>query len=240
MESLSPAKRLYFGYLSRIYALAHSLNRHTFLGIRLSTMTRWLPLILLLIGWRTGWAGGFLIILAVVTLWIHYSLWRAKRDNYLRFVADGQSMMASETNESLPPNQKVPITASGLFSVTGRENRLLHRPANYWYVPLGEHIVMAEEIAGKYLYQFFNPKSLQEIRRGWLLHGSSPILSLEVSFLSKWGPEYTRFGQLYESGQDDESAPKLVTIYLSSSDEEVREAIGQTIVREARRVREET
>jgi hypothetical protein len=140
----------------------------------------------------------------------------------------------------LPPNQKVPITASGLFSVTGRENRLLHRPANYWYVPLGEHIVMVEEIAGKYLYQFFNPKSLQEIRRGWLLHGSSPILSLEVSFLSKWGPEYTRFGQLYESGQDDESAPKLVTIYLSSSDEEVREAIGQTIVREARRVREET
>jgi hypothetical protein len=239
MESLSLIKRLYLGYISRMYALAYSLSRRSFLSFRLIFFARWLPIIFLVIGWLRDWPAYVLVILFLVILWVNYSLWRAKRDNYLRFIADEKSVMGSETNETLPPNQKVAVTASGLFSVTGRENRLLHRPANYWYVPLGEHIIMAEEVPGKYLYQFFSPKSLQAIRSGWLFHGSSPIPSLEVSFLSKWGPEYTRFGQHYESGEDDESAAKLVVIYLSSSDETVREAIGQTIVQEARRIREE-
>lgn len=50
MEALSPVHRLYYAYLSRMYALAYALNRRSLLGIRLATWLRWLPIIVLLAG----------------------------------------------------------------------------------------------------------------------------------------------------------------------------------------------
>ena len=238
METLSPLRRLYLGYLSRAYALMNGLNRRSFLGVRLKSLARWLPILLFLFGWWRNWPAGALALLLLLVVWINYSLWRARRDNYMRFVPAGGPLPQDNGLVSLPPNQKVPVRATGLFSVSGRENNLLLAPATYWRVPLGEHVLMVEEQPGKYLYQFFGARNLQNIQPGWLLYGAKPIESLAVSFLAQWGPEYTRFGQVYETGDtSDLPSPKRVTVYLSTDDDEIRRSIWQTIVHDARQAR---
>lgn len=239
MNSVSSLRRAYYSYLSRAYALMYALNRRSVLGLRLVTLIRWVPILALLWGWIRGWSVPVMILLLLIIVWVNYSLWRAKRDNYNRFVADGTPVTDVTEEALLPPNQKVTVQASGLFSVSGRESTLLLRPADYWRVPLGEHVIMAEEAPGKFLYQFFSSRSLQKVQSGWLLFGRYPIETLAVSFLARWGPEYTRFGQIYEDGNDaDLPPPKQVTIYLSTTDPEARRAVWQTIISEARRARQ--
>lgn len=238
MESIPPLRRAYYRYLGRAYALMHAINRRSILGIRFITLVRWLPIFILLYGWLRRWPAEVLVVLALFIIWLNYSLWRAGRDNFNRFVSDGSTLMDATALEPLPQNQKIPIEASGLFSVSGRENNLLFRPADYWRVPLGEHVVMVEEKPGKYLYQFFSANSLQDIRSGWLLYGSRPVETLAVTFLARWGPEYTKFGQVYEDGDDSGlPPPKRITIYLSTADAAIRQAIWHSIVSDARRAR---
>jgi hypothetical protein len=237
MDALSPLRRAYYAYLSRMYALTHALSRRSFLGIRLATWARWLPVVALLVAWVRRWPPAALVALLAVAVWINYSLWRAKRENYNRFVPLPTARDEAAEPVPLPPNQRLAVLATGLFSVSGREEQLLLRPAQYWRVPLGDHVIMAEEAAGKYLYQFFDAASLQELREGWLLFGPHPRATLAVSFLARWGPEYTRFGQAYEMGHDDGPPPKRVTIYLTIEDDATRNLIHQTIVGEARRAR---
>ena len=152
------------------------------------------------------WPSPVMVTLLLFVVWINYSLWRARRDNYSRFVPLSSNLQQAPTQPALPPNQRLTVRATGLFSVSGRESRLLLRPAHYWRVPLGDHIIMAEEGPGKFLYQFFDAHSLQELREGLLLFGPQPAATLAVSFLARWGPEYTRFGQVYEAG-DHEGPP---------------------------------
>ena len=52
-----------------------------------------------------------------------------------------------------------------------------------------------------------------------------------------WGPEYTRFGQVYEAGPQEGPPPKRVTVYLSAEDEATRRLIREAIVSDARRAR---
>ncbi len=237
MEALSPVQRLYYATLSRMYALMHALNRRSLLGIRLATWARWLPIIALLAGWVMDWPPPVMVALLLFVVWINYSLWRAKRDNYNRFVPLPSGPLPETTDAVLPPNQRLAVRATGLFSVSGRDNQLLLRPAHYWRVPLGDHVIMAEEEPGKYLYQFFDAQSLQELREGLLLFGPQPTASLAVSFLARWGPEYTRFGQVYEAGHHEGPPAKRVTIYLSTEDEAIRHLIRQTIIGDARAAR---
>ena len=237
MDALSPLHRAYYAYLSRMYALAHGLNRRSLLGIRLSVLVRWLPIVALLMGWVMAWPSGVMIAILLITLWVNYSLWRAKRDNYNRFVPNRATGANAPEPVTLPPNERLPILATGLFSVSGRESRLLLRPATYWRVPLGDHVVMAEEEPGKFLYQFFDARSLQELREGLLLFGPLPRATLAVSFLARWGPEFTRFGQQHESGHDDLPTPRRVTVYLSAEDDATRRLVRDTIVSDARQAR---
>ncbi len=235
---MPPLRRTYYAYLGRAFALMHAIHRRSILGIRLLTLVRWLPIILWLYGWLRRWPVEILLILALLILWINFSLWRAKRNNYNRFVPDETSLMETASLDPLPANHKVAIAATGLFSVSGRENNLLLHPADYWRVPLGEHVVMVEERAGKFLYQFFSPQSMQEVRSGWLLYGPRPIETVAVTFLARWGPEYTKFGQAYEDGDDSELPPaKRVTIYLSTADPDVRRSVWHSIVSDARSAR---
>lgn len=237
MEALSPIQRLYYATLSRMYALMYALSRRSFLGIRLATWARWLPIVALLVGWVRDWPSPVMIGLLLFIVWLNYSLWRAGRDNYNRFVPLPSGPPPETTEAVLPPNQRLAVRVTGLFSVSGRENRLLLRPAQYWRVPLGDHIIMAEEETGKYLYQFFDAQSLQELREGLLLFGPHPKASLAVSFLAHWGPEYTRFGQVHEAGDHEGPPAKRVTIYLSADDETIRRLIRETIVSDARAAR---
>lgn len=237
MDTLSPARKLYYSYLSTVYAAAHWLRHHSFLGIRLSSWLVLILLILLIVGWVRNWSDTLLIVLAVVLAWLAYSLWSSRRANYTRFVPDEAPIMAKGQLDPLPTGDKVDLLASGRFSVTSRESDLLLRPGKFWRVPLGDQIVMVEDRPGHFLYQFFDAESLQSIERGWLLFGRDVRLSLAVNFLARWGPEYTKF-QVYEDGKGPAKPPKPVTIYLTFSDDATRQAVWHTVVSEARRVRE--
>jgi hypothetical protein len=237
MDAFTPIQRVTYAYLSRMYALAYGLNGRSLLGVRLGSWLRWLPVIGLLIGWARQWPPAVMVALVLVAVWLNYSLWRARRDNYNRFVPNRAAGADTIEPTPLPPNERLSILATGLFSVSGRESRLLLRPAQYWRVPLGDHIIMAEEEPGKYLYQFFDARSLQELREGLLLYGPHPRATLAVSFLARWGPEYTRFGQQHEADHDDGPPPRRVTVYLSTEDDATRRRVRDTIVHDARRAR---
>ena len=240
MESISPLRRACYAWLGRVYALMHAIQRRSLLGIRLVNLVRWLPVILLLYGWRRHWPFGLLLFLAIMILWVNFSLWRARRNNYHRFIADNSPSVETAAPDRLPANKKIAVAATGLFSVSGHENTLLLCPADYWRVPLGEHVVMVEERPGKFLYQFFGAGSLQEVRSGWLLHGPRPIESLAVTFLARWGPDYTRFGQMLENGDDrDLPPPRRITVYLSTADADTRRRIWHSIIDDAHLARRE-
>ena len=72
MEALSPVHRLYYAYLSRMYALMHALSRRSFLGIRLATWLRWLPIVALLAGWVLDWPSPGMVTLLLFVVWINY------------------------------------------------------------------------------------------------------------------------------------------------------------------------
>lgn len=230
---------MYYTYLSRAYALMYWLAHRSILGFRLINFIRWLPILILLYGWLKKWPAGVLFALLALIVWINFSLWRARHDNYNRFVPNGD-FNAGEIDQSkvLPPNKKIAVRTTGLFSVSGRESSLLLQPAKYWRVPLGEHVVMAEEKPEKFLYQFFSAQSLQQIQRGWLLFGQEPVETLAISFFARWGPEYTRFGQTLEDGSDAGlPPPKRITIYLSPPDNDAMEIIWHTVISDARQAR---
>jgi hypothetical protein len=239
MDNFPLLRRLQYGYLGRLYSLAFWATTHRFLGIRFSTLFKWVPLILLLFGWIDRGPLWLLAVLLLATLWIHLAFWRAQQVNYNHFVANETPVLSADELTPLPPNRRVETRATGLFSVTGRENNVLLQPAKYWQVPLGEHIVMVEERPGKYLYQFFNASALQEVRQGWLIYGRRPLAALAISFLSVWGPAYTNF-QIYELGDRVGPPPRKQTIYLTFENDADRRAVWHTIVHDARRARQQS
>lgn len=239
MEALSPLQRLSYGYLSRMNAFAYAAANRSLLGMRLS---RWLMLglaALLLAGWVRQWPVVVLAALLLVLIWLAFSFWRARRSNYIRFVAAADALPSDDLTGSagtLAPNQRVPLQATGVFSVSSRDVAVLQKPGHYWQVPLGDHIVMVEERPGKFAYQFFNAANLQGARRGWLLFGPRPLECLAVSFMSAWGPEYTKFQQ-YDDGKPSPTPPKARTIYLGFESGESLQAVWRTIVADVRRAR---
>lgn len=237
MHTLPPLRRVYYSYLSRMYALARAANTRYFLGITLRGWITLIGLTILSLGLIRNWPLWALGLIVVVLVWLLLSMYLARRANYKRFVPDETSLMSIESPVMLEPNQKIDVEATGSFSVSGYDDNVLHSPAKYWRVPLGDHIVMVETKPGKFLYQFFAANTLQSVRNGWLVSGSQPREALAITFLSKWGPEYTKF-QVYDDGQESALAAKAVTIYLSFHNSEDRDAVWQTLVGDARQARE--
>lgn len=237
MDNLTPLRRIQYGYLGRLYSFAYWAVNHRILGIYASNLLKWLPVLLLIYGWIRRWPALILLPLLLFILWIHASFWMARRANYNRFIRSETPHLASAELKPLAANQQVETQATGLFSVTSREDHVLLQPAKYWQVPLGEHIIMVEERPGKYLYQFFNAMTLQEVHQGWLIFGRQPRAALSVSFLSAWGPAYTNF-QIYELGNNHGPPPRKQTIYLTFANEADRRAVWHTIVHDARQARQ--
>jgi hypothetical protein len=236
MESLSPLHRAYYAYLARMYAFAYAAGQRSFLGLTVRGGLTLLGLVVLVAGWLLRWPGWVLLFIGLALVWLRFSFWAARRANYTRFVANRTDLMSAAAAETLALNEKVPARATGPFSVSGYGSTVLFRPATYWQVPLGDHIVMVEDRPNKFLYQFFSADTLQSVAGGWLLYGSKPQEALAITFLSKWGPEYTKF-QAYDDGRESPTPPKLVTIYLTFATDAERDRVRQTIVSDARRLR---
>lgn len=237
MANLSPLKRLYYTYLGYFYWFAYQTSKPRIFGLRPRTLILLLPIAALIYGWLARWDSLIMLLLALLLLALLLTYWRTGRAGYFRFVPAAEQALPEGRLESLPPNARTPLRATGSFSVSSREEKVLLQPAEYWQVPLGDHVLMVRETADRFLYQFFKAETLQTVRQGWLLHGPRPQRALAVSFLSSWGPEFDIGNRFYLMETADEQPKKQRTVYLSFDDERHERLVWHNIVQDARRVR---
>ncbi|WP_420629834.1 hypothetical protein [Candidatus Leptofilum sp.] len=233
MDHLSPTKQFYYSFLGQLYAFAYTSRQRTFLGI---PQSGWLRLgifalfIAALIG-RWGWVA----ILLTVLLWLIVSFvyWCARREDYNKFVADETAVSPPATIKPIAPNERTAVYASGRYAVSGKADTvLLQKPAHYWRVPLGDHIVMVEYRPKRFLYQFFAPRTLQKVQRGWILFGKEPIPTLAITFLEVWGQDEDSSLLYYVQGgaADDLNHLKPRTIYFSFEKTAVLQKVWATLI----------
>ncbi len=241
MEKLSPAKHLYFSTIGRIYAFAYFSKRRTFLSIPRSSWLRLFLFALFIASLLLRW--GFVLSILAFLLWVYvgFIYRRAENKGYNKFVADETAVLPPDNIQPLAPNEKAIVRASGRYAVTTKSDTvLLQKPAHYWHVPLGAHIVMVEYRPKRFLYQFFDAKTLQKIECGWILFGKEPIPTLAITFLEVWGPDHENNALMYYVGggnSDDLSRLKPRTIYFSFEDPAVQHKIWTTLIKDARAVR---
>lgn len=241
MENLPVIKQLYYRYLGRLYAFAYFSQRRTFLG---ATQSGWLRFIVFWLFaasliFRWGWIPGIFTFL--LWMYVRFVYRRARKEDYNKFVVDETAVFPPESSHPLAPNEKAVVRASGRYAVTNKSDTvLLQKPAHYWHVPLGDHIVMVEHRPKSFLYQFFDAKTLQKVEAGWILFGTEPLLTLAITFLEVWGPEHSNNALMYYVGggqNDDLSHLKPRTIYFSFDDQASLNKVWTTLIKDARDVR---
>jgi hypothetical protein len=239
MQNLSSLQKMWLNYLGYMYALAYFTTHHRLLGLRLSSWLRFLSLALVVIAWTRGWGTAWLAGALLLAAWLNVTYWRAGRAGYNKFVPDEAAVLPTEPLSPLPPNQRVPLQATGIFSVNNREDFALLRPAEYWQAPLGDHIVMVQQRPGQFRYQFFTATSLQEIHVGWLIYGRKPHRALAVSFLVMWGPDFNELTQVYMTHHNSSSSRPLArrTVYFTFDEDATRRAVWHNLVYDARQAR---
>ena len=213
--------------IGRLYAILYYSRQYSFI-FPLSMWIKGLPIVLLLLGLTRRWPPAVALFWLVVAIAIYWLYWKAGRDGYVRFIAEAAAALPAEL-QPLPYNQHIPVRATGIFSVTDREEYILDRPADYWRVPLNDHIIMVQQRSGRFLNQFFQPDTLLEVRAGHLLFGSRPKIALAIRFHVNWGPEFGDDTRAFFVGGGQKETPKKERwIYLSFEEEATRQQVWQT------------
>ncbi|MCP5101120.1 MAG: hypothetical protein GY943_36685 [Chloroflexi bacterium] len=231
MQNLSPFRQLQLTYLGRIYAFTYITKLKKVFGFRISSLLTGGSLGLFLISWIFNWAGFLIILLLLLAIGIRIVYWRANRAGYSKFIEDKTAVFPSSEFPQFPPNEHIKFRASGKFAISSREDSVLLRPAEYWKIPLGDHIVMVEQAPGYFLYQFFNEETIEAVQAGSLIFGHEPHRALSVTFCSKWGPEFNDLAQFYyvKNGTDAPPPCNKRTIYLTFANEEEQTAVWHSI-----------
>jgi hypothetical protein len=158
--------------------------------------------------------------------------WKVKRDGYIRFLR-AADRPDREPHDFLADNEKVTALATGSFSVSNHEAYVLQRPAEYWRVPIGDHAIMVEREPGKFLYQFVQAGSLQNVEGGYLIFGRQPQEALAITFLTTWGPEFSEITPRQFMPSSNHTPAKLERkIYLTFSNAFDREMVWHNLLRD--------
>lgn len=241
MKNLSFTKHLYYSYIGRLYAFAYFSQRRTFLGATHSGWLRFLVFALFVASLIGQWSWALIIVSFLLWVYVGFIYRRAKKAGYNKFIVDETAVPPPQSTQPLAPNERIPVRASGRYAVTTKSDTvLLVKPAHYWHVPLGDHIVMVEYQPKNFLYQFFNARTLQKIQAGWVLFGKEPIRTLAITFLESWGPDYNDSAIAYYVGggaNEDLSRLKPRTIYFSFEDAAEQNKVWATLIKDARDVR---
>jgi hypothetical protein len=216
----------------RLYAFLYQTQRRTFLGFSLAGWLKNLPLLLLLIAWLLEGPTPLLLLALALAFLMRLLYAFAERAGFVTFVPD-TGMSLAEKVKSPADNRQIEVCATGTFAVHEREAYLLLRPATYWRMPLGEHVIMVEEKPGRFLYQFLRAETVQRLRPGHLLFGTRPQIALAIQFLSAWGPDAATPGKAYFVGGDGEPAAVKRTVYLTFAHEDERQAVWRNLLRDA-------
>jgi hypothetical protein len=216
-----------------LYSFFYHTANKKLLGITVGAWIRFLPpFLLILIALIQGWPFAWVVVGLGLFIILRLFYWKAKRDGYVRFVSD-DSRPSTEGVHSLADEEKVSIQATGHFSVKDREAYTLLRQAEYWRLANGDHAVMVHEKPKRFLYQFIQPGSLQQVQSGLLHFGREPKICLAISFLTSWGPEFSEENLTLYSSNDHSPKKMRRKIYLTFPSEQIRQAVWNNLLRDA-------
>jgi hypothetical protein len=228
-------KHLYYRYLAFIYALTYRTSHRRFFGFAIGWWVKLLALGLLLMIWTQQWERGVLVLALLLSGWVFLVYWRAHRVGYVKFIAEPKTSPTDPV--PLSANQRVPMWATGIFIVRDGGNYRLLNPAEYWQVPLGDHIVMVKLGPERYAYQFFNAAGLLEVQPGSLLFGTILRHTLAVTILETYQAiEPIQFNFADPDKLDDLPSKKRV-LYFTFANAEIQRAVWHNLVHDAQRVR---
>ncbi|HSM58168.1 MAG TPA: hypothetical protein VK879_18580 [Candidatus Sulfomarinibacteraceae bacterium] len=217
--------------LSRLYAFLYWSQKRGVLGISLRTWLILLPLALFVAGFWLRWPAPLTVLwlILAILLWLVYLL--ARRAGFKRFVSN-PDMSLDEEFAAPVPEQHVPLRATGVFSVKEHEDYVLEHPAEYWRVPMGQHIFMVQQQPGRFLYQIVEPQHIQAVEPGYLLCGREPQKALALHFLVSWGPEFAHEPSYYhfDEALPDQKAGEERTIYVTFDHDADRFAVWRSLL----------
>ncbi len=200
--------------------LLYRLSRHQLAGLPLS---RWLFGLLIVAAalWALGlfpgrWWGAALWALAAAGLGLAVAL--SRRADFVRFV---EEPLPDLLPQPLPPAEKLPIYATGLFTVEGKAQRFTAAPGFYRTFATREHAVLcllrdqpflwlAEWPLGEagMWYIFVEPANIRRLRWGRLRYGRSEQPAVAVEHLLT----------LPAGGRRRKEQSRLETVYLAAPD----------------------
>lgn len=222
--------------ISLLYAFMYWSKRQRLLGAALSTWLVLLPLVLAVAGLVVDWSPTIILALAALAALIRIVYYVAGRAGFKRFIVEPG---ASLDREFAAPydEDRVPLQATGVFSVSGREEYLLEHPGKYWRVPLGQHVFMVEQQPGRFLYQIIEPDNVHEVEAGLLAFGREPRKALALHFFATWGPQFAVEPTFYYGTPQTMEGPpaEARTIYLTFDHDADRHAVWRSLLeRDAR------
>ncbi len=232
MEDLPVAKRLKNRALGHLYASLYFTSDRLLMGV---SILGWITVVLFFLGpylWlRSGSIAWFLAVF-IMLFAVRVAYWIAKRDGFIVFTAqvdDQEPINARQVQDY----KKFDLRASGVFSVTGREEYMFRRPTQLWRVPMGDHALMVRRPTGRYLYQFIEAGYIKRMRPGCLVYGSRLNFALEIDFRTKWGPVAgeTEFNW-FAPGEGSKPKRLKRTLYLGFENKADRDVVWQSIGRD--------
>lgn len=219
------------GLLSQFYTLMYQSRRRRFLGVTVATWIILLLLLLALWAFMSRWSpllyNGALILAALLAV----AYWVVGRLGYTRFVPD--ETMALDPEFAAPRvESRVPLRATGIFSVRDYERYVLEETAEYWRVPMGQHVIMVHHGPEQFLYQILEPHYVRAVTPGFLLYGRQPQPAIAVQFVVSWAPEMAREPRFYPGAPEpQERAPSEErTIYFTFDHDADRYAVWRSLV----------
>ena len=226
--AISPGTRI----SGLLYAFLYYTTRHQLFGVTLYGWLRFLSLAL--VGWAglRQWSFYEIVAVAILAVLLRFIYWRARQAGFIRFVPSG--LPAPDPRADIPDEQKLSVKATGMFSVKDREEYVLLRPADYWRVQNGEHAIMGEQQPGRFLYQFIQPGTLQQIQPGVLCFGRTYRPTLAITFLTSWGPQHaTGPATMYSPGPNGKASMLERTAYLTFDGAPDMEVVWRNLLRDS-------
>lgn len=235
--------------VGRLLKISHHLHRHLWAG---APLDRWLALGLAFIAALIALhllPGGLAGAAAIVGFLVLFLLWQswASHHNYVAFRKERRPILLAPQPVMLRPEDRVPVRATGLFEVEGKEQSFTELQAFFRTFETREHAVMAivppstvlwlgkwpaDELGMWYI--FFKNTELRRVEAGHLYFGSTrrPALRLRVeqtlplptSPLEVWGG--------YPLGKP-KPKKRRQTMYLSFATEEDRQRVLADLLADA-------
>jgi hypothetical protein len=234
-RTVFPADQVRVSLTTLLYCLA----RQQIGGMPLIRLPQWLLLIaagLWAPGWLPGrwWVTGLCLVMLLA---LQLALVRLRRHDFVLFTASAQPVV---TPQALAARPKIPIYATGQFSVENKSRQFTWLPGFYRTFATREHALMCQ-VAGRTLlpigrwpeteiglwYVFFTPPEIQQVRWGKLAFGRTALPAIAVTYRSTSQPPPRR--RANDSG--------ATTVYLAFQQEDDGRTILADLLYDLRRDR---